>query len=544
MMRWITVAGSSVMLACALAGKARAQDSARAEVSRWIYPGSEEESYLRYLQTLGIVREYPWSVRAFSSYELRRLQPKSDDHPWANARALRARPILYKGVRAEVAPIEATTWYNTAFPFGMNDGAVWVGRGLTAEISAGASARWGPVELRLAPTAFWAENREFVLAPRGLSAISPYADPLFPIAVDRPQRFGNRAYSRLDFGQSSLQVDAAGVALGVSTANEWWGPMSEFPYVLGNNAPGFPHVFFGSSHPVNIFVGGVHARVLYAQLAQSAFSPETTSRGRRFAGGVIATFQPRGFPGLEVGATRFYNVAWPDSGLSSVYFTHLFETLLKKDITKIFAPSPLAPKSSTDNQLASAFARWTLARSGFELYGEYGREDHSADARDLLVEPNHSATYGVGARKAWRSGASILAVRFEVMNFETSSAARHRSEDGIYVHGYTRQGHTNRGQLLGTGIAVGNGAGSIISLERFDTRGFERVTWSRLLVQEIPGLGGAPDVQHVVRVERTFGRRGSSLQLRSALDGVYELNRNFGADKLNFRGQLGWAWHP
>ena len=37
--------------------------------------------------------------------------------------------------------------------FGMNDGAVWVGRGLTAAVKLGASARWGPVELTLAPTA-------------------------------------------------------------------------------------------------------------------------------------------------------------------------------------------------------------------------------------------------------------------------------------------------------------------------------------------------------------------------------------------------------
>src|SRR5205809_3316445 len=242
MLRRITTVGWAVVLACASPGAAHAQDSTRAELSRWIFPGSEEESYLRYLQTLGVVREYPWSVRAFSSDELRLLAPKSSDHPWANARGLRGRPLLYKGVRLEVAPATIDSWYNTAFPYGMNDGAVWVGRGLTAAVTAGASARWGPLEVTLAPTMFWAENRSFPLLPTG-DSISQFADPDYGTVVDLPQRFGNRPYARVDPGQSALRLNLPGTAIGVSTANEWWGPMSEFPFILGNNAPGFAHVF-------------------------------------------------------------------------------------------------------------------------------------------------------------------------------------------------------------------------------------------------------------------------------------------------------------
>src|SRR5205809_304090 len=226
MLRRITTVGWAVVLACASPGAAHAQDSTRAELSRWIFPGSEEESYLRYLQTLGMVREYPWSVRAFSSDELRLLTPKSSNHPWANARTLQGRPLLYKGVRLEVAPAAIDAWYNTAFPYGMNDGAVWVGRGLTAQMNGGASAQWGPIELTLAPTAFWAENRSFPLMPTGDSS-RKFVDPIAPSSVDRPQRFGTGAYARIDPGQSSLRLDLLGASLGISTANEWWGPMSE-----------------------------------------------------------------------------------------------------------------------------------------------------------------------------------------------------------------------------------------------------------------------------------------------------------------------------
>ena len=528
------------MLACAWTTEAHAQDGARAEVTRWIFPGSEAENYLRYLQTLGMVKEYPWSVRAFSSDELRRLQPKSDAHPWASAPQLLARPAVYKGMRLDIAPATIDTWYNTAFPFGMNDGAVWAGRGLTSAVSGGASARWGPIEVTLAPTAFWAENRSFaMLATPGYPE---FADPLYPKEVDRPQRFGRRPYGRIDPGQSTVRLDLLGIGLGISTANQWWGPMSEFPYILGTNAPGFAHVFVGTSHPLNILIGRVHGRVLYGRLEQTQFSPVDTGNGSRFASGLVATFQPRVFPGLEVGASRFFHVAWPDSGLSKLYFTHLFETFLKRRIKKDFLLDPVHG-SSTDNQLASAFARWTLARSGFEVYGEYGRDDHNVDTYDLLLEPDHSAMYGIGLRKAWRNERSLMALLVEIINFESSTLDRHRGEDAIYVHAFTPQGHTNRGQLLGTGIGVANGAGSTVALERFDSSGSASVTWSRFAVRERPGSVQGMDVQHVLRIARRLHQGRGSLDWCAAVDGVYDLNRNFAGDKLNVRAELSTTWH-
>jgi hypothetical protein len=534
MLRRIIV-GSVLALACASI-EARAQDSARAEMSRWVFAGSDAENYLRYLQSLGIVREYPWSVRAFSSGELRRLQPQSDGHPWANARSMRSQPILYNWVQVDVAPAEVRTWYNTAFPFGINDGAVWVGRGLTTQLTGGVSVRWGPAELTLAPTVFWAENRDFNKPVNGPSA---FADPAYPTGVDRPQRFGPRGYGAIDPGQSSLRLALLGFATGVSYANEWWGPMSDFPFILSNNAPGFAHVFFGTARPLNIGVGRVHTRILYGRLEQSAFSPMPADSARRFVGGIVATFQPLGFPGLELGASRFMHVPWPDSGLTSDYFKHLFETFLKRRIRKDFLLDP-RNGSSIDNQLASAFARWTLARSGFEMYVEYGREDHSVNAYDLLLELDHSAVYGLGLRKAWRSDAAVMAMRAEIMNFQPSTLLRHRAEGGTYGHTYTRQGHTNRGQLLGAAIGVSSGAGATVVLERFDPVGFWQAHWSRLVVRDV---SRSTDVQYILGVERRV-RRSHNVEARFGLEGVYEFNRNYGGDVGNIRGEIGAAWYP
>jgi hypothetical protein len=256
---------------------------------------------------------------------------------------------------------------------------------------------------------------------------------------------------------------------------------------------------------------------------------------------VIFTFQPTGFPGLEVGFTRFYQVAWPDSGLTTAYFSHLFEGLFKRRLGRPFAPPNPGSNTSSDNQLASVFARWTLPHSGFEVYGEYGREDHNVDAHDLILEPDHVGAYGVGVRKAWRSDQTVHGVQVEIVNFETNTLARHRASDAFYVHEFTPQGHTISGQLLATGIGVRNGAGATARLERFARNGGWSASWSRLAARERPDSPDY-DVQHVVSVRRLLFRGASTL--RAGVTTVYDLNRDFGADRVNVRAELGAAWYP
>jgi hypothetical protein len=523
----------AAILACAWPAITAAQDTTRTESSRWIHAASDEENYLRYLQTLQQVPGHPWSVRAFSARELRALRPTAP-HPWSGSPRLEV-AAPRRRMRLDVAPVQLQTWYNTAFPFGMNDGAVWVGRGLTGSITAGASVEWGPLELTVAPTAFWSENRAFPLMPVRPD-FSPYADGVYPTGVDRPQRFGAGPYARGDAGESSLRVNVLGVSAGISNQRPWWGPMSDFPLILGNNAPGFGHAFIGSEKPFDVYVGRAHARVLYARLEQSAFSPETTSLGRRFAGGFVGVFQPRGFPGLEVGATRFYHIAWPTGGLTSQYFTHLFESFLKNRV-RPFNPTQDQARSSIDNQLASVFARWVLPRSGFELYGEYGREDHNANETDLLLEPDHAAAFGVGARKAWTAADRMTAVRAEIVDFRTSSLHRHRPGEAWYRHEYSRQGHTHRGQLLATAIGVGGGAGATAVVERYNRAGMDRLSYSRLGIRDRPITPNGVATQHVVRAERRTSSRWRHAEVQGAVDVVYDITVN-GADRVNARFAL------
>ncbi|HXG71196.1 MAG TPA: hypothetical protein VNJ04_11385, partial [Gemmatimonadaceae bacterium] len=174
------------------------------EAAPIIVPGSNEESYLRYLQSVGKVAAYPWTVRSFGQVETRRISIPRGSHPWSAGMRSRSDDARF---HMAILPASVTLRLNSHFPYGFNDGAVWAGRGLTTAVEGGAVFRAGPLSVALNPIAFRAENAAFGLLPNGYSGAQSFADGLAATEVDRPQRFGEGAYSRLDPGQSSVRVD-------------------------------------------------------------------------------------------------------------------------------------------------------------------------------------------------------------------------------------------------------------------------------------------------------------------------------------------------
>ncbi|HEU4879380.1 MAG TPA: capsule assembly Wzi family protein [Gemmatimonadaceae bacterium] len=482
-----------------------------------VFVGSEFESYLRYLQTLGKSKSTVWSIRSLSPSQIDALSPTDTIHPWAHRYDFsdpKPAGFTYEFIRPTVGIIE-----NTSFPFGGNDGIVWAGKGMTAYAQTGVQMRWGPLSATFAPVAFRASNSEFPLMDNGLQGRLSFADGQFPLRIDRPQRFGDGAYSRVDLGESTLRIDGAGMAAGISTASQWWGPAVEYPYVLGNNAGGFPHVFFGTSKPANIGIGTLHGRVEYGYLYQSPFSTMTgknyfqdlTHLGKvRFTAGLAAVMQIRGAPGLEIGGGRFFHSNTDSTGITAENLRLPFQNPLKSRLkvdtdTAIFGDF----RSIVQNQLASVFFRWAPPSSGLEIYGEYGREDFSADFRDLMLEPDHSSTLNVGFRKAWMKGTRMSAFRTEFFNYEAPSSGRTRGEGLIYLHIPLVQGHTYRGQLLGANVGVGSGLAMMMAYERFTPGGKMTFFLSRATQHELSSLAeqysSGPAFEKPVDVEQSVG---------------------------------------
>ena len=439
--------------------------------------GSEFEDYLRVLQVAGVAPHYPWSIRGFSPRELKTLVASDTAGPWS----LKNR---FTASRFDAGPATLTSSFNSAYPYGANDGPVWIGRGLTVAASAAVSGRYGPLSFTLAPVVFRAGNSPFPVLPNGKTGPQSFNRSTFTDLVDMPLRFGAGAYSRVDLGNSGIRLDSKYATVGFGTGNQWIGPATEHPFLLGTNAPGFPHLFVGSGSPIDLWIAKIHARVMWGKLYQSEFGPVTG--GTRFTSGqtgterltTAATFLvlPRGFPGLEVGVSRYFHVPFENGEPSGKFWSKPFKVLFLKNE---FAQGDSA---GFDNQLASLFFRWTFPQSGFEVYGERGYEDQFFDLREFIQDIDHEREYMLGFQKTLRGRSNrIDVIKGELVNYQIPTLARLRIENAVYLHSPLRQGHTNRGQLLGASPGVGAAAASTMSWMRYSPIGRTGLTLRRIV---------------------------------------------------------------
>jgi hypothetical protein len=530
--------GVACLALLAMAAPAAAQGGGGERVSGEVFAGGELESYLRLLQTTGRSARYPWSLRGFSASEVDRLAPRDSLHPWAGRLDFSRRKE--GGFEFHLHAPHTRMVFNSAFPYGGNDGPIWAGRGLTTAFQAGFTARYRQISLTVAPVGFRTENASFVLAPPLQPGGNAYSDWRRPTEIDLPQRYGADAYTRVDPGQSTLRADLGPVAAGISTANQYWGPASEYPLVLGNNAPGFAHVFAGTSRPLNLWIGRAHGRFVWGRLEQSEFSPAPQDSSARFMSGVVAVFTPRGIPGLEVGGSRFFHLQWPSDGIGTTQIVKPLETFTKVNLSRKQGPELL--ESVVANQIASLFARWVFPGSGLEVYGEFASEDHRHNLRDFILEPDHNTASMLGFRKAWeRDGGRLVVVRGEALNAEAPHLQRGRRQEPFYIHAAARQGHTHRGQILGSPAAYG-GAASTLAADYYHPGGRWTVSWRRTLRQEKGEFLRTrtverPDVMQSLGTEALFYR--GRWEITAGIEGVYNFNRNFDSDAVNLNALLG-----
>jgi hypothetical protein len=515
--------------------------------------GSEMEEYLRVMQISGKVPLYPWSIRGFSRLEITRLATADSTGPWRLRERFNRAPLT-------VGPLRIAEIFNSAYPYGANDGPVWAGRGRTGVISGGFAGALGPVSIAIDPVAFRANNTAFEVLPNGMSGPQAFGHAgTFATLVDLPQRFGSAAYSRVDPGNSSIRFDSRPITFGVSTANEWMGPATEYPFLLSNNAAGFPHLFLGTGEPLNIWIGRIHARLMWGKLYQSDYSPVTgptrfafdTANGVVISGGTIRlttsgemVLIPRGIPGLEIGIGRFFHVPNIEGEPSSAFWRKPLKVLfLKNEKAK-------GDLGGFDNQLASAFFRWVFPGSGLEVFGERGFEDQLYDLRDLILDLDHEREYMLGFQKVLKASASRADVlRFEIVNYQAPGLARVRVEGGIYVHSTLRQGHTNRGQLLGASPGAGWAAASTISWTRYSNANRTTATLRRIVRDQRGSFQStgvfdprSSDVIVAAGLERMhFGRHAD---FGATVQAMQDFNRNFSRDVANLNLQFTTRLHP
>jgi hypothetical protein len=202
-----------------------------------------------------------------------------------------------------------------------------------------------------------------------------------------------------------------------------------------------------------------------------------------------------------------------------------------------------AAHTAQDNQLAGVFFRWVLPHSGFDVYGEYGRDDYNQNVRDLVEEPDHIGGYTVGLAKAYRSGSALRVFRAELQDLQFSVLAQGRGWAPFYTSGALAQGHTGRGQILGSYAGLG-GAGAIVAVDTYYPGGRWTISWSRVLRRHRGGFDSSGvadpaglDVMHALTWNAVWFR--GRYDLTGGGTAVYEFNRDFQRDAFNLNLSVG-----
>jgi hypothetical protein len=351
---------------------------------------------------------------------------------------------------------------NTAYPDDRNNGALWAGRGLGAELTGGLAFSWGALSGAFLPSFLYQENRGFQtitsVRPPGYS---PHLYPWSPGAIDWPQRFGERHHHTFHPGQSYLQLSRRGFALTLSTENLWWGPAQQNPLLLGNTAPGFAHLALGTARPHDLRIGALEARVVWGRLEESPYFDGEVKNDTRLFAGLIAALQPYALPGLHLGFAR----------------AHILELDDLAAHRRILAPfwsmggGDEAGGEHPGYQLVSLFGRWAFPDAGFEAYAEWASRARWSDLSDFIREPGRDQAFLVGFQYVVPAGPRWVRAYGEVVQLGGSpKLPREGGPHSFYTDPRIRQGHTHRGQLLGAAIGPGSDA-QILGIDLFTSWG-------------------------------------------------------------------------
>jgi hypothetical protein len=412
--------------------------------------------------------------------------------------------------RLELLPVGGTLQNNSAYPRIQLQGLRWAGRGVSFDVGGGVAGSYGPLSAAFAPVFAWHQNRLFPTLEVRLPGTSPHAWYWRPTQIDWPQRFGAESFWWSHPGESYVRVDRFGAAFGFSTETLRWGPARRNPLIMSGAAPGFPHVFLGTTAPVNIGIGHLSLELSWGHLAESDYFDGDPLNDTRVLAGLVGSFAPRGLPGLSLGVARVHHRTLPPEGWTVLDY-------LTEPYGRPFENRP-GDTLGGDNDLVSIFARWVIPAAELEVYLEYGREDYWENLVDLLMELDHSAAVTMGLQKLvpfrGREDERRLRVAFEVTSLVFPETQRSGRPELIwYTHSTVRQGHTHRGQLLGAPIGPASDA-QALEIDILTPRWVAGVYVER--------IRHAADIYWQVYAPK-YTNKGHDLEVTGGLRGAYQV---------------------
>lgn len=376
-------------------------------------------------------------------------------HPWQNNN-LGTKKILWKqnsektnwflkGInRSAALKIYGPEWfnsYNTAAPYGQNDGALWQGKGYNTSLTAGARLEGYGFELTLKPQLSFSQNSGFDFMPGVYGSEYSY---FWKGNIDLVQRYGDSSFWTFDWGDTEIRWSWHTLTAGFGFQSPWLGPAWLNPMLGSNNAGTYPKFDIGLRRTkihlpwLGWYIGDIEGRIWCGKLSESEYFDNDSSNDYRQLTGFSVAFSPAFFPELTFSINKISLARWDEKSIKYL--------------------NPFYDSNDVEDQKASFGIDLLFPSIGFEVYGELGIDDYNARG---FANPFHTAIYTIGAKKELSFFQKInffkkFSIRpeiiFEWNNFEMSQDFQLQwYYMGYYSHGLISQGYTQNGQILGAG---------------------------------------------------------------------------------------------
>jgi hypothetical protein len=437
---------------------------------------STEEDYYDFLALQGLIERPTLNYRTLSDsvWELSDDAAASDGNVWKNNN-LGTVPVVNDNIKWRIYGPDWFNSYNTAAPYGQNDGALWQGKGYNTSLTAGARLEAYGFELTIKPQICFSQNLDYdYITPNYSGSMyegkaSVYGD--YGIAsVDAPQRFGDTPFFTFDWGDTEIRYTWKTLTLGFGTQAIWIGPAQLNPIISSNNAASYPKFDIGIRKQsiympwTGWYLGDIEFRGWWGYLSESDYFDNDSSNDHNLITGMSAAWAPPFFKGLTLGVDRTMLSKWIN--MSSYSLFGIYDAL---NLT--------SGGTDESDQRISFTADYLFTKIGLDLYLEWARNDYSPSLDYIINYPFHTQAYTVGLRKVYKISNNWKAeILLEITNLESSRdydnvTGETGRSTSFYSHHIITQGYTNDGQWLGAGIGSG-GNSQYLGCKIYYTKGY------------------------------------------------------------------------
>lgn len=379
-------------------------------------------------------------------------------------------------------------WYNsfnTASPYGQNDGALWQGKGYNTSLTAGARLEAYGLEVTVKPQVSFSQNLGFDYIKPNYAGTDKDGNPTIfsggaaeygyygVTSIDAPQRFGDSPFFTFDWGDTEIRYSWKTLTVGFGTQTIWLGPARLNPIIHSNNAPSYPKFDIGLRRQAMVIpklgwhLGDIELRAWWGCLSESDYFDSNDENDHNLISGFsIAWSLPYIFKGLTLGINRTMLSKWVDINAYS-----LFEILV-----------PGLGTSGGDDDSDQRFSitvDYYIPTVGLELYFEWARNDFSPNIRYIFRYPFHTQGWTAGLKKSIAFSDSFRGeLSIECTNLESSRDYEWLWSTTFYAHHRVTQGYTNEGQWLGAGMGTG-GNSQYIGFKLYYPHGYWSLSFRR-----------------------------------------------------------------